>query len=224
LNPVRLNVARPGPGPRPAPAWLFSLFFVACATFTTCALAAADGARLKAGAFSPPALAPEFALRGSDDAELNLARYRGKVVLLSFGFTHCTEVCPVTLATLAQARKDLGANAAAMQVVYVTVDPERDDAGRMKAYLSHFDPSFVGGTGRPDTLAGVRKNYGIAATRVAASGASGTSGTSGGVGGYAVDHSSSVYLIDAEGRLRAMMPYGHSAADYVHDVRLLLKK
>ena len=133
MNPVRLNVARPGPRPSPAPAWLFSLFFVACATFTPHALAATDGARLKAGVFSPPALAPELALRGSDGAELNLARYRGKVVLLSFGFTHCTEVCPVTLATLAQARKELGANAAAMQVVYVTVDPQRDDAARMKA-------------------------------------------------------------------------------------------
>ena len=214
MNRVCLNFARPGLDL----AWMFSLFFVAFATFTSDAFAATNGARLKAGVFSPPALAPEFALRGSNGAELNLARYRGKVVLLSFGFTHCTEVCPVTLATLAQARKDLGANAAAMQVVYVTVDPERDDAGRMKAYLSQFDPSFVGGTGKPDTLAGVRKNYGIVAAKVVSSGASG------GSGGYAVDHSSSVYLIDAEGRLRAMMPYGHSAADYVHDVQLLLKK
>ena len=190
----------------------------------TVAVASPAPPALKAGVFEPPRQAPEFSRRGSDGRELTLARYRGKLVLLSFGFTHCTEVCPVTLATLAQARKDLGANAAVMQVVYVTVDPERVDAGRMKAYLSHFDPSFVGGTGRQDTLAGVRKNYGIAATRVASSGGSGGSGGSGESGGYAVVHSSSVYLIDAEGRLRAMMPYGHSAADYVHDVRLLLKK
>lgn len=87
-----------------------------------------------------------------------------------------------------------------------------------KTYLSNFDPSFIGGTGKPDTLAAVRKNYGIVATRVVSSAASG------GSGGYAVEHSSSVYLIDADGRLRAMMPYGHNAADYVHDVQLLLKK
>ena len=181
-------------------------------SFATFALAAADGASLKAGVFTPPRLAPEFSLRGSDGAELSLGRYRGKVVLLSFGFTHCTEVCPVTLATLAQARKELGANANAMQVVYVTVDPERDDAERMAKHLRNFDPSFIGGTGKPDALAAVRKNYGVVASKVVS------------VGGYGVDHSSSVYLIDREGKLRAMMPYGHSATEYVHDLQLLLKQ
>ena len=220
MNRARLNFTRPR-SPRSWLAALFLLALSALSAFAGFAFAASDATRLKAGVFSPPALAPEFALRGSDGAELNLARYRGKVVLLSFGFTHCTEVCPVTLATLAQARRDLGANAAAMQVVYVTVDRQRDDAARMKAYLSSFDPSFVGGTGTPDSLAGVRKHYGIVATKVVSSGAAGGSA---GSGGYAVDHSSSVYLIDAEGRLRAMMPYGHNAADYVHDVQLLLKK
>jgi protein SCO1/2 len=179
---------------------------------TSFAFAAADSTRLKAGVFSPPAPAPEFALRGSDGSALSLARYRGKLVVLSFGFTNCAEVCPVTLATLAQARKNLGASAAEMQVVYVTVDPERDNAERMKSYLLNFDPSFVGATGQPEALAAVRKNYGIVANRVASA------------GGYAVDHSSSVYLIDRAGKLRAMMPYGHAAADYVHDLQLLLKQ
>jgi protein SCO1 len=176
------------------------------------AVAAADSPRLKAGIFTPPAPAPEFSLQGSDGAALNLARYRGKVVALFFGFTNCAEVCPVTLATLAQAHKDLGAEAGAVQVVYVTVDPERDNAERLKDYLTRFNASFVGGTGKPDTLAGMRKQYGVVANKVASP------------GGYAVDHSSSVYLIDRDGKLRAMMPYGRSAADYVHDVALLLKK
>jgi protein SCO1/2 len=176
------------------------------------AFGATDTPRLKAGVFSPPAAAPEFALRGSDGNALNLARYRGKVVLLAFGFTNCAEVCPVTLATLALARKGLGTSAAETQVVYITVDPERDSAERMKSYLRNFDPSFVGATGQPEALAGVRKNYGVVANRVSST------------GGYAVDHSSSVYLIDRDGKLRAMMPYGHAAADYVHDLQLLLKK
>ena len=82
--------------------------------------------------------APELKLQGSDGKPLDLERYRGKVVLLAFGFSSCGEVCPITLATLAGARKKLGADAANVQVVYVTVDPERDDAARMKKYLGSF--------------------------------------------------------------------------------------
>jgi protein SCO1/2 len=166
---------------------------------------------LKAGVLEPARAAPDFALRGSDGSELTLSRFRGKVVLLVFGFTRCPEVCPTTLATLAQARKDLGADAAAVQVVYLTVDPERDDLGRMKSYLAAFDASFVGGTGQPEALAALRKGYGVVAEKVPLAG-----------GGYAMNHSTSVYLIDRTGRLRAMMPYGHEAKDFVHDVALLL--
>lgn len=168
-----------------------------------------DNASLKAGVFEPARLAPDFSLQGSDGKELTLSRYRGKVVVLGFGFTSCQAVCPVTLGTLAAAHKSLGAQAGDLQVVYVTVDPERDDAARMKKYLSSFDPSFVGGTGSEAQLAAVRKDYGIAAEKVA-----------GPDGSYS--HSSFVYLIDREGRLRALMPFGHAAADYVHDLRILL--
>jgi protein SCO1/2 len=173
---------------------------------------AAPAAALKAGVFEPPRPAPEFALRGSDGSELNLSRFRGKVVLLSFGFTQCPAVCPTTLATLAQARRALGPSADAVQVVFVTVDPERDAPAQMKAYLAAFDPSFIGGTGRPEALAAVRKSYGVVAEKVPM-GAS-----------YAVDHTSSIFLIDRQGKLRAMMPYGRDARDFVHDVKLLLAK
>ena len=186
---------------------LLLLFF-----FTPIATSVAESTGLKAGVFNPPRLAPELSLRGSDGAELKLSRYRSKVVVLAFGFTHCPAVCPVTLAVLAQARKQLGATADGIQVVFVTVDPERDNAEHMRKYLSGFDPTFIGGTGMPDQLAAVRKNYGVVATKVASA------------GDYAVDHSSSVYLIDRDGKLRAMMPYGHSADDYVHDLKILLKK
>ena len=165
---------------------------------------------LKAGVFEPPRTAPEFSLRGSDGAELTLSRYRGKVVLMSFGYTHCAAVCPVTLATLAEARKSLGNAADAVQVIFVTVDPERDDAARMKAYMAAFDASFVGATGSTDALSAMRRSYGVTARK---------QGTS---NGYVMDHSSSIYLIDRTGKLRAQMPYGHSAGDFVHDVKLLL--
>lgn len=166
---------------------------------------------LKAGVFEPARPAPELSLRGSDGQELKLARYRGKLVLLVFGFINCPEVCPTTLATLAEARRTLGPQAAAVQVVYVTVDPERDSVAQMRPYLAAFDPSFVGGTGSPEALAAVRKGYGVVAEKVARPG-----------GAYFMNHSSSVYLIDREGRLRAMMPYGHAAKDFVHDLQLML--
>jgi protein SCO1/2 len=167
---------------------------------------------LKAGVFTPPRTAPDFTLRGSNGSDLVFSHYRGKVVLLSFGYTSCTEVCPMTLAVLAQARKQLGAAAADLQVVYVTVDPERDSAKRMHDNLANFDSAFIGGTGTPEQLAAVRKDYGIIATKVLTP------------DGYAMAHSSFVYLVDRSGRLRAMMPFGHGADDYAHDVKLLLKQ
>jgi protein SCO1/2 len=176
------------------------------------AVNAADEANLKAGVFSPPRTAPDFSLRGSDGAELKLSRYRGKVAILEFGFTACPDVCPTTLAALAQARRQLGVQGNDLQVVYITVDPERDDAERLRKYLAAFDPTFIGGTGTPEQLAAVRREYGIAATRK-------TLGS-----GYAFSHSSFTYLIDREGMLRALMPYGHAPDDYAHDVEILLKQ
>ena len=164
---------------------------------------------LKAGTFDPPRQAPDFTLQGSNGAELKLSAYRGKVVLLGFGFTSCTAVCPITLGTLKQVNKKLGEQANQMQVIYVTVDPEHDDAARLKNYLSSFDPAFIGGTGTDAQLAAVRRDFGIAAEKVA-----------GPDGSYT--HSSFIYLIDRAGRLRALMPFGHVADDYVHDVRILL--
>jgi len=173
---------------------------------------AADSASLRSGAFDPPRQAPELALKGSNGEELNLTSFRGKVVVLGFGFTSCTDVCPITLSVLAQARKKLGARAADVQVVYVTVDPARDNAERLRKYLTAFDASFIGGTGAPERLAAVRKAYGIAAEK------KGTGDS------YSMAHSSYTYLIDRQGRLRALMPFGHTADDYVHDLGLLLQQ
>jgi protein SCO1/2 len=183
--------------------------FLCSALLAAFALGAND-ATLIAGTFDPPRAAPELGLAGSDGKTLSLARYRGVVVALAFGFTSCPEVCPTTLAVLAQARKKLGAKAGELQVVYVTVDPERDDAARMKRYLAGFDPSFVGGTGTEAQLAAVRREFGIQAEKhESAEGAS-------------FSHSSFIYLIDRGGKLRALMPYGHGPDDFAHDVGVLL--
>jgi protein SCO1/2 len=176
------------------------------------AAAAGDAPELKAGVFSPPRQAPEFSLEGCDGRALHLSRFKGKVVLLGFGFTWCPSVCPTTLATLAQARRKLGTAAADVQIVYITVDPERDQAERMKEYLAAFDPSFVGGTGTAERLAVVRKDYGVFAEK------------KGQGKDYQVAHSSFTYLIDRSGSLRALMPYGHGPDDYAHDLRILLNE
>ena len=164
---------------------------------------------MKAGAFNPPHQAPDFSLRGSSGTDVSLSSYRGKTVLLTFGFTNCAAVCPTTLATLAQARTALGKTANSVQVIFVTVDPERDSAAHLREYLAAFDPTFVGATGSAKELEAVRKKYGVTAVK------EGTGDD------YAVAHTSSIFLIDRVGKLRAMMPFGHDPADFVHDINLL---
>lgn len=171
----------------------------------------ASAQAMKAGTFDPPRDAPDFSLPATDGGELTMREYRGKVVVLGFGFTTCPEVCPVTLATLAAARKQLGDDARDVQVVWITVDPERDDAKRLGDYVTAFDASFVGGTGSEEQLVAVRKEYGVQAAKVEKDGQP-----------YSYSHSAFTWLIDRHGKLRALMPYGHSAADFAHDLRLLL--
>ncbi|HEX7270691.1 MAG TPA: SCO family protein [Casimicrobiaceae bacterium] len=197
------------PAGRVLAASLLSLFCLAAEAATT--------PELRAGVFDPPRAAPDFSLKGSNGSELKLSHYRGKVVALGFGYTHCPGVCPTTLAYLAQAKKKLAAAGSDFQVVYVTVDPERDTAATLKTFLASFDPTFIGATGTPQELAAVRKAYGVTLSdkiyveKMPKS-------------NYFLDHSSFVYLIDRGGELRAMMPFGVSADDMEHDVRVLLSK
>ncbi len=179
--------------------------------FCSATISAAGDTNLIAGVFSPARLAPDFSLRGSDGSELTLSRYRGKVVALAFGYTSCTAVCPITLGVLAAARRKLDTAADQVQIIYVTVDPERDNAERMRKFLQGFDTSFVGGTGTEQQLSAVRADYGITVSKKIPI-----------PGGYALNHSSYIYLIDRNGGLRALMPYGHSADDFAHDMRILL--
>jgi len=172
--------------------------------------AAAAAAQFKAGTFDPPRQAPDFTLAGTHGQPLAMRDYRGKLVVLGFGFTHCPEVCPVTLATLAAARRQLGDLAGEVQVLWITVDPERDDVQRLGDYVRAFDPGFVGATGTQAELAAVRKDYGIAAAKLQKDGEA-----------PSFSHSAFTFLIDREGRIRALMPYGHPAADFVDDLRIL---
>lgn len=188
------------------------VFFYLLALVTAVA-AEAEESQLRSGVFKPPRAAPDFSLLGSDGSEIKLSRYRKHVVALGFGFTSCADVCPVTLAKLAGVRKKLGAAGSKFQVLYITVDPERDRPDRLQQYLANFDPTFIGATGSPEQLADVYKAYGIFALKEQ---------TRGSQSKYAVHHSSFVYLIDREGSLRAMFPFGQPTEDIAHDVKILL--
>lgn len=175
---------------------------------------AAPASNLKSGVFAPPRAAPQMALAASNGAPFKLADYRGKVVILEFGYTHCAAVCPTTLAMLAQARTLLGADAAKVQVLFVTVDPSRDDAARLRTWLAQFDKSFIGLTGSAGQVDAVLKAYGITASKQPVAGSA----------DYGMSHSAYLYFIDRKGMLRALMPFGRPAADIAHDARILLRE
>jgi len=174
----------------------------------------ASGEELRSGSFKPARAAPELGLRATDGSDLKLAHYHGKVVALSFGYTYCPDVCPTTLFNLAQVREKLGALGKDLQVVYITVDPERDSLPRLKAYLGGFDPTFIGGSGTPEQLAAARNAYGITISRER---------VPGNPTAYWVHHSAFVYLIDRAGNIRALLPFGITIDDMVHDARVLLE-
>ena len=169
---------------------------------------------LRTGTFDPPREAPAFSLDGSDGKKLSLSDYLGKVVVLGFGYSYCEQVCPVTLANLAEVYEKLGSATRDVQVIYVTVDPERDTPERLREYLAAFHPSFLGATGAPNELAAIQKAYGVVARHVASRNPALP---------YAVDHSSSLYLIDRQGKLVGLVPFGTPVDDIVHDLDLMLK-
>lgn len=169
---------------------------------------------LRSGTFDPPREAPGFTLDGSNGSKVSLHDYLGKVAILEFGYTYCEEVCPVTLAHLTEAFRKLGSAATDVQLIYVTVDPARDNPARLHEHLAYFNPSFLGATGTPDELGAVQTAYGVVAKQVASKNRALP---------YAMDHSSSLYLVDRQGRLRGLVPFNTPVDDIVHDLELLLK-
>jgi protein SCO1/2 len=133
------------------------------------------------------------------------------VVTVFFGFTHCPDVCPTTLAEMATVVRELGPEAKKVQVLFVTVDPERDTAPVLKQYVPSFDPTFLGLYGDADALARTAREFKIVYQKQALPG-----------GGYSVDHSAGTYIFDTQGRLRLYASYGSGAAKLLHDIRILL--
>jgi protein SCO1/2 len=155
---------------------------------------------------NPPSHAPDFSLTSQTGKSFKLSEYRGKYVLLFFGYTHCTNECPATMAILMKARSLLGAQADRIQVLFVSTDPTHDTPQAVGEFLNRFDSSFVGGTGTPSELQPIWAEYGVTVL---------DSGET---------HSSYVYLIDPGGNLRMTYPYPSTPEDIAADLRLLLRK
>lgn len=157
--------------------------------------------------------APELVLPTASGEPFDLAAERGRVVLLFFGYTHCPDVCPTTLSDWARVRQQLGDQAARVRFVFVSVDPDRDTPAVVQGYASQFDPSFVGLSADDATLAQLRPAFGL----VAQSEQPDSSGA------YGVAHSSQVFLVDPQGRLRILYPFGSTSTDMLEDIRRLLR-
>ena len=142
----------------------------------------------------------------------SLGEFRGKVVVVTFGFTHCADVCPLTLADFAAARKQLGTDASRVQVLFVTVDPKRDSQEILAQYVPAFDPTFIGLRGNEEAIEKVTRDFKVYAHRREGKTA----------GDYTVDHSAQSFVFDAQGRVRLVVGYGMEPAKIATDLRLLL--
>jgi protein SCO1/2 len=154
----------------------------------------------------------ELKLTDADGKPRSLADFKGKIVVVSFGFTHCPDVCPTTLADLAAARKQLGPDGQQVQVLFVTVDPKRDTGELLKQYVPAFDPTFIGLRGDEEATERVKKDFHVFAEERA-----GKPGEA-----YSVDHSAQIYVIDKAGRMRLLWQPGVAPSVMVADLRLLL--
>jgi protein SCO1/2 len=154
----------------------------------------------------------DFELADHNGKTRRLADFRGKAVALFFGYTQCPDVCPATLAEFAAALKQLGNDADRVQVLFVTIDPERDTQALLAQYVPAFNPAFLGLRGDAEATARTAKQFRVFFQKQAGKTAE----------GYTMDHSAGTYIYDQRGRLRLYAKYGEGADALVHDLRLLL--
>jgi protein SCO1 len=154
----------------------------------------------------------ELTLTDPDGKARSLADFRGKVVVVNFGYTQCPDVCPTTLADLNSAVKKLGPDGAGVQVLFVTIDPRRDTPELLRQYLPAFNPSFIALYGDDAATTKAEKEFKVYAQQRPGK----TPGT------YTMDHSAQTFVFDREGRLRLVMGYGMAPDAIASDLRILL--
>ena len=155
----------------------------------------------------------DFSLADQTGKTRTLSDFRGKAVIVFFGYTHCLDVCPTTLAELKMAKDQLGPDAGRVQVLFVTVDPERDTQDVLARYVPAFDPSFIGLRGDADATAKVAKDFKVFYQKVP-----GTRSDN-----YSVDHTAGSYVFDPQGRLRLFVRPGNPA-NLALDLQTLLRR
>ncbi|MCM8745573.1 SCO family protein [Thermomicrobium sp. CFH 73360] len=161
----------------------------------------------------PPQDVPVVRLQGSDGQAHALTDFRGKVTVVFFGYTHCPDVCPMTASTVTRARELLGNQADRIQFVFVSVDPERDTPERLASYLAKYDSSYIGLTGDEQAIQELATAFGVHYAKVQSTSAL----------GYLVEHTASTFVLDREGRLRAVLPFGLTPEQMASDLRTLLR-
>jgi len=157
--------------------------------------------------------AKDFQLADHNGQVRSLKDFRGKLVIVFFGYTQCPDVCPTSMAELAEVKKLLGKDGDKLQGIFITVDPERDTPELLKAYMANFDPTFLALRPTPEQLAVLAKDFKVYYKR-----SEGQTPTS-----YTMDHSAGSYTYDTQGRLRLYNRYGMGAAALADDAKLLLK-
>ena len=173
----------------------------------------AGGPQFKASDITGSSFGRDFELRDPQGATRRLADFHGKAVVVFFGYTQCPDVCPTTLAALAEAMKQLGPDADRVQVLFITVDPERDTPALLAQYVPAFDRRFLGLYGDAEATARTAKEFKIIYQKVPGSS----------VGTYTMDHSAGTYVFDPQGRLRLYVANGQGADVFAHDLRELLR-
>jgi protein SCO1 len=158
--------------------------------------------------------AKDFQLTDQNGQVRSLKDFKGKLVVMFFGYTQCPDVCPTSLSELAEAKKLLGPDGDKLQVLFVTVDPERDTPEVLKAYMANFDPGFLALRGTPEQLATMAKDFKTYYKKV-----EGKTPTS-----YSMDHSAASLVYDTQGRLRLYTRYGTGPQALASDLQLLLKQ
>jgi protein SCO1/2 len=158
--------------------------------------------------------AADFELYQSNGETFRLSEQKGKIVLLFFGYTACPDVCPTTLAELRVLMEELGDKTEQVQVVFVSVDPERDTPEKIQEYVEHFNADFIGLTGDPEDLQVIWDDYGVFRERVESESAF----------GYIINHTARTYLIDQNGNLRLSFGFQTPVEDMVHDIEILLNQ
>lgn len=172
----------------------------------------ADAPKFKSTDITGADFGKELALTGHDGKPRKLADFRGKAVILFFGYTHCPDICPTTLADMGAVMKKLGKDAARVQVLFVTLDPERDTPEVLARYVPAFDPGFLGLAGDAAATQRAAKEFRIFYEKR----------PGGAPGAYTVDHSGQSYVLDPQGRLRLFVRHDRIAQDLADDLRVLL--